>query len=128
VNVDAVPFLTISLGAVLGANLRYLVGLYAVERFGASFPYGTLFINVSGSLAIGFFLTLGYERLSLPPLVRLFFATGFLGAYTTFSTFSFETAALIREGAYLAALTYVAASMVGGMIAVFLGIVVAESL
>jgi len=128
VEINAGPYLAISLGAVLGANVRYLVGLYAVERFGAAFPYGTLFINVSGCLVIGFFLTLGYERLTLPPVVRLFFATGFLGAYTTFSTFSYETAALVRQGAYFPALIYVAASVVGSMVGVFVGIVLVESL
>ena len=58
------------------------------ERLGTAFPYGTLLINISGSLVIGFFLTLATERLSVDPLWRLFFATGFLGAYTTFSSYT----------------------------------------
>jgi fluoride exporter len=77
--------LAIGVGAILGANLRYALTALAVERFGAGFPYGTLFINVTGSVAIGFFLTLAIERFDLDPYWRLFFATGFLGAYTTFS-------------------------------------------
>jgi CrcB protein len=126
VRIDVSSYVAISVGAILGANARYLLGLYAVERLGAAFPYGTLFINVSGCLVIGFFLTVGYERLSLPPLVRLCFATGFLGAYTTFSTYAFETATLVRQGAYLPALAYFVASIAGGMVGVFLGIVLAE--
>ena len=92
------PFLVISLGGILGANARYLVSLYIAERFGTAFPYGTFLINVTGSLVIGFFLTLATERLPIDPLWRLFFATGFLGAYTTFSTYTYEAALLLRAG------------------------------
>ncbi len=120
------PCLVISVGAVLGANLRYAVGLLAVERFGAGFPYGTLFINVSGSLVIGFFLALALERLTIPPLWRLFFVTGFLGSYTTFSSYTFEAAALLREGAYGSGLLYLLGSVAGGLAAVLLGIALAE--
>ena len=73
---DMGPFLVISLGGILGANARYLVSLYIAERFGTAFPYGTFLINVTGSLVIGFFLTLATERLPIDPLWRLFFATG----------------------------------------------------
>src|SRR5207302_244037 len=71
------PYLVIALGGMLGANARYLVGLLVAERLGADFPYGTLLINVTGSLVIGFFLTLVTERLEVDPLWRLFFVTGF---------------------------------------------------
>lgn len=123
-----VPYLVIGAGAVLGANARYLVGLYVAERFGTAFPYGTLLINVSGSLIIGFFLTLIAVRVPIDPLWRLFFATGFLGAYTTFSSYTFEAATLLREGAYLPALLYLLGSVVAGMIGVFAGILAAERL
>jgi CrcB protein len=122
------PVLAISLGGVLGANARYLVGIYVAERLGAAFPYGTLLINVSGSLVIGFFLTLATERYSVDPVWRLFFATGFLGAYTTFSTYSFEAAQLIRDGAYGLAFLYLFGSVLAGMIGVFAGIMAAERL
>ena len=122
------PFLAVSLGGVLGANARYLVTLYIAERLGTAFPYGTLIINVTGSLVIGFFLTLATERLSLDPLWRLFFATGFLGAYTTFSSYTFEAAQLIRDGAYGLALVYLFGSVLAGMLGVFLGIIAAEQL
>ncbi|MCC7371609.1 MAG: fluoride efflux transporter CrcB [Chloroflexi bacterium] len=122
------PFLVISVGGILGANTRYLVTLYVAERFGTAFPYGTLIINVTGSLVIGFFLTLATERLNLDPLWRLFFATGFLGAYTTFSSYTYEAAQLIRDGAFGLALLYLFGSVLAGMIGVFLGIVAAEQL
>ena len=120
------PYLVIAAGGVLGANARYLVGLYIADRFGTAFPYRTLLINVTGSLVIGFFLTLVSERLAADPLWRLFFATGFLGAYTTFSTYTYEVAVLLREGAYVPALIYLFGSVAAGMVGVFLGIAVAE--
>jgi CrcB protein len=121
-------FLAISLGGILGANARYLVALYIAERFGAAFPYGTFVINVTGSLVIGFFLTLITERFTVDPLWRLFFATGFLGAYTTFSTYTYEAAQLIRTGEYGLGLLYLLGSVVVGMVGVFAGIIVAERL
>jgi fluoride exporter len=120
--------LAISLGGVLGANARYFVALYVAERLGTAFPYGTLLINVTGSLVIGFFLTLISERVSVDPLWRLFFATGFLGAYTTFSTYTFEAAQLLRDGSYGLAFLYLFGSVLAGMVGVFAGIVVAEQL
>jgi CrcB protein len=122
------PFLAISLGGVLGANARYLVTVYVAERLGTTFPYGTFIINVTGSVAIGFFLTLVTERYSVDPVWRLFFATGFLGAYTTFSSYTFEAAQLARDGAYGLALLYLVGSVVVGMVGVLVGIVAAERL
>jgi CrcB protein len=118
--------LVISAGAILGANTRYVVGLYVAERLGTAWPYGTFIINVTGSLVIGFFLTLVTERYPADPLWRLFFATGFLGAYTTFSSYTFEAAQLARDGAYGLALLYVFGSVLAGMVGVFAGIVAAE--
>lgn len=120
------PYLAIAAGGVLGANARYLVSLYVAQRFGSEFPYGTMLINVSGSLVIGFFLTLVSERLDLSPLWRLFFATGFLGAFTTFSSYTFETATLLRDGAYVLALAYLFGSVAAGMLGVLAGIALAE--
>ena len=128
-TMQSVPaVLAISLGAILGANARYFISLYVAERLGTAFPYGTFFINVSGSLVIGFFLTLLTERFSVDPLWRLFFATGFLGAYTTFSTYSYESAQLLREGAYGLACLYLFGSVLAGMVGVFAGIIAAEQL
>jgi CrcB protein len=120
--------LVISLGGVLGANTRYFVSLYVAERLGTAFPYGTFIINVTGSLVIGFFLTLVTERFSVDPLWRLFFATGFLGAYTTFSSYAYEAAQLTRDGAYGLAFLYLFGSVLAGMLGVFAGILAAEQL
>src|SRR5438067_660394 len=122
------PYLAVGAGGVLGANARYLVGLYIADRLGAAFPYGTLVINVTGSLVIGCFLTFISERVSVSPLWRLFFATGFLGAYTTFSTYTYETATLVRNGASIPALLYVVGSVLAGLVGVLAGIAVAQRL
>lgn len=118
----------IGLGGVLGANARYQVGNWAAARWGTVFPWGTLIINVTGSLILGFFLTLVTERFSGRPTTRLFVATGFLGAYTTFSTFGYETVGLLQHGDLLRALAYVGASLILGLIAVLLGIAGARAL
>jgi fluoride exporter len=120
------PFIVIAGGAALGANARYLVGLYVADRLGPDFPYGTLLINVTGSLVIGFFLTLVSQRLVVNPLWRLFFATGFLGGYTTFSAYTFEAAMLLRAGAVLPAFIYLFGSVAAGMVGVFMGIAFAS--
>ncbi len=90
-------FIWIAIGAALGANARYIVGVWAAGRFGADFPYGTLIVNVTGSFVLGFLLALATGRGSLSPELRLLLAVGFLGSYTTFSSFTVETAALWRE-------------------------------
>src|SRR5947207_15772327 len=109
------PFVVIAVGAALGANARYLVNLYVADRWGLDFPYGTLLIDVTGSLVIGFFLTLISQRLVVNPLWRLFFATGFLGGYTTFSSYTFEAATLLRAGALIPACAYLFGSVAAGM-------------
>jgi fluoride exporter len=116
-------YVIIGMGGFLGANFRYLVGGWASDWLGSTFPYGTLLINVSGSFVIGLFLTLITERFDAPPDLRLFFAMGFLGAYTTFSTLSYESLALIQTRAYLAAAANLAGSVLLGMVAVALGVV-----
>ncbi len=119
-------YLVISLGGVLGANARYLLGNWVAARYGTSFPYGTMLINVSGSFVIGFFLVLITERFVVHPNWRLFFAVGFLGAYTTFSTFSFESATLIQGGSWLLGLANMVGSVVLGLVAVLAGMALAR--
>jgi CrcB protein len=121
-------YLIIGIGGFLGANFRYLVGGWVADWLGSDFPYGTLIINVSGSFIIGMFLTLITDRFAAPPNLRLFFAIGFLGAYTTFSTFSFESLALIQSRAYLAAAVNVVGSTVLGLLAVAAGVVLGRLL
>lgn len=91
--------LLIAAGAALGANARYLVGLWMAHRMGpgATFPYGTLFVNLTGSLILGFLVAWG-ARGGVNAQLRLFFGVGFLGAYTTFSSFSVESIQLWRTG------------------------------
>ena len=81
-----VDFLWVGLGGFLGATARYALGLWAVSRFGAAFPFHTLIINVTGSLAVGVLLVLLTERLLVDPVWRLLLVVGFLGGYTTFSS------------------------------------------
>jgi len=119
--------IAISLGAVVGALSRYYITLWFANRFGTAFPYGTFFINVTGCLAMGFFITLAFERVSaVAPEVRLMVATGFLGAYTTFSTYGLETNVLWRDRSYSLATFYWAGSAILGVIAVQLGIILAR--
>jgi fluoride exporter len=115
-------------GGFLGANARYLVGLWVAEHFGTAFPYGTLLINVSGSFVLGFYLTLVTERVSGRPTTRLFLATGFFGAYTTFSTLSYEAVQLVAEGTALVGVAYVGASLLLGIAAAVAGILAAHAL
>lgn len=122
------PILAISLGGALGANARYFLGSWATTQWGAHFPVATLLINVSGSFGLGVYLTLVAERFTGHQAIRLFVATGFFGAYTTFSTFSVEALRLIETGDVAAGLTYVVASVVLSIVAAAIGIVVAHKL
>src|SRR5215216_5887567 len=92
---------------MLGANLRFAVGTWAVERWGPEFPYGTLIVNLSGAFAVGIVLSFLGERVGVDPLWRLFFVTGFLGGYTTFSSYAWEAVTLVEDGEWLQAGAYV---------------------
>jgi CrcB protein len=119
-------FLLIGAGAVLGANLRYWLTSLVTDRFGGSFPYGTLFINVSGSFLLGFVLVLISNRLAVDPGYRLLIGTGFLGAYTTFSAFSYDTIALLERGDIMYAATNAVVSVLGALFAAYAGITLAQ--
>jgi len=93
--------LVISLGAILGANARWIISRYVAKVIGPVFPYGTLFINVSGSFIVGFFMIWATERVLLDPRWRLLIVVGFCGAFTTFSSFAFETMAYLEQGQWL---------------------------
>jgi len=112
--------LWVGIGGFLGANARYLLGGWVAERIGTQFPWGTFIINVSGSFLLGLFIVLATERF-MPPHLRLLVAIGFLGAYTTFSTFEYETLALAESGSLLRALANVVFSVIAGFFAVWLG-------
>jgi CrcB protein len=127
-EVCRVAYLLIGIGGFLGANARYLVAGWITERLGGSFPYGTLIINVSGSFMLGFFMEFISDHLFVHPHGRLFFATGFLGAYTTFSTFSFESLALLQEGSYFLASANIVGSVMLGLMAVLAGMIISRLL
>lgn len=91
-------YLWISLGGIVGANLRYVLNKIITRFTDAAFPYGTLFINVSGSLILGFFVIWTTERVLANPLWRWLVAIGFCGSYTTFSGYAFETMANFEQG------------------------------
>ena len=118
--------LVIALGAALGANLRYALSIWAAQRWGTAFPYGTLLINVLGSFAIGVAMVLLTTRVALGDAWRLLIVTGFLGGFTTFSTFSYETYGLLVAGSWLEAGLNMVGSVGLGMIGVFLGAGVAR--
>jgi CrcB protein len=93
-----IDFLAISLGAIAGANARYWLSRFAVREWGAAFPYGTLVINVLGSLVVGFFVVWATERVLINPRWRLLLVVGFCGAFTTFSSYAFESMSLFERG------------------------------
>jgi CrcB protein len=91
------------LGGGAGAALRYWLSGFVYRLFGTGFPYGTMAVNATGCLLIGILLAISEERFSWGPGVRVFLSIGLLGGFTTFSTFSYETIAMVREGSFLAA-------------------------
>jgi fluoride exporter len=115
--------LAVAIGAAIGGVLRYVIGQVFLQRFGPGFPYGTLFINVTGSFAIGVIAQLALTRaLGVSPLVRILLATGICGGYTTFSSFSLELFNLSESGLLLP-LLYAFASVALGFGASVAGIV-----
>jgi CrcB protein len=114
-------YLLILIGGGAGAVARYVAASAIMTRFGGKFPLGTLVINVTGSFAIGFLMTVLTERYKLDPAWRLFLVVGFLGGYTTFSSFEWETYTSIRDGGFWAGIVNVVASVVIGYVAVWAG-------
>jgi CrcB protein len=120
--------LLISLGAVIGANLRYFVSQYVARLVPSSFPFGTLIINISASFILGFFLIWTTERVLADPRWRIFIAVGFCATYSTYSSYAFETFALFEKGQLpLAALNFLATNVVC-FVAVISGAALARSL
>ena len=116
-----IRYLLVAAGGGAGALARYVASAAIMSRFGGRFPLGTFLINVTGSFLIGFLMTLLTVRLDIDPRWRLFLVVGFLGGYTTFSSFEWETFTAMREGALWAAMLNVAASVMLGYVAVWLG-------
>lgn len=118
----------ISVGAVIGANLRYAVNRLALKYLSASLPYGTLIVNVTGSFIVGFFLAWTTERVLAEPHWRPLIAVGFCGAYTTYSSYGFETITLLEQGHYgLAGANFLANNLLA-LLAVVAGTALARAL
>ena len=114
--------LAVAAGGSLGSVARYLVGIGFGKLLGSKFPWGTLFINITGSLLIGVFAGLFAVRWNLPQAVRIFLVVGICGGYTTFSTFSLDSFYLIQRGEVAAAAAYMIASVVLSVGALIAGI------
>ena len=114
-----VNLLLVGAGGFFGAIARYAVGTIVADRWHPEWPWGTFIINITGCFFIGFFLTMAAERATIPDAWRLVFSVGFVGAYTTFSTYEYETVRLVQTGAYGRALSYVVFSTVIGFATVF---------
>jgi CrcB protein len=119
--------LLVGLGGFAGANVRYWLGGWISHRWGAAFPWATFAINISGSFALGVFVALVANRL-VHPAWRLVIPIGFIGAYTTFSTFEYETFELVEGGGWWFALLNAVGSLIVGFIAVWVGLRLGERL
>lgn len=112
----------------MGANLRYFVNRLAFHYFSTEFPYGTLIVNITGSFILGLFLAWTFDRVELDPRWRYFVAVGFCGAYTTFSTYSYETIVLIEENDYAFAAMNIIGNNLLSLMAVIAGVMLARAL
>ena len=119
-------YLAVAIGGAFGAVARYWLSVLITERFPSRFPYGTVVINITGSFIIGLLMVLVADRVNIHANWRLAFAVGFVGAYTTFSTFEYETFKLIEGGQMFVGLMNVFVSLILGFLAVWGVIVLAK--
>lgn len=119
--------LIIALGGALGAVIRFLLGNGVSRALGSALPYGTFVINIVGCFAMGLLMTIIVDREMLPAAWRLFLCVGFLGGFTTFSSFGYEALMLLTEGRLLAVLAYVGGSVVLGLVAAAAGVLCARA-
>jgi fluoride exporter len=119
-------YIMVLLGGGAGSLVRFLVATAIMTRTGGRFPFGTVAINITGSFLIGLLMTLLTERLSPHPNLRLLLVTGFLGGYTTFSSFEWETLSLVRDGGWWLGLVNVVGSVALGYSAVWIGAALAS--
>lgn len=120
--------LAISFGAIPGALSRYYLTIFLAKWLGPSFPYGTFAINITGAFIMGLFTTLAVERSIVAPDIRLLIATGFLGSYTTFSTYALDTSMLLRQGSFGYGLFYWVGSATLGVVGLEIGSEIARRL
>jgi CrcB protein len=121
-------YIYIAIGGSLGSIARYWVGSTISGRLGSRFPYGTFVVNMTACIILGFAVTFLGKRAELNSAQRFLIPVGFIGAYSTFSTYEWETLANLRSGAFLLAALYAAGSLLLGLVAVWAGSVLAEML
>lgn len=121
--------IAISLGAIAGALCRYYLGQWLAKIFGVNFPYGTFFVNITGCIVMGFFVTLATQQvLKFSPEVTLWLSVGFLGSYTTFSSYELDSIKLLNQRYFTTFTFYWLGSSVLGLLAIKLGIKLANSI
>jgi CrcB protein len=118
----------VGIGGFAGAIARFALGSYIGNRMGSRFPYGTFVINISGSFLIGFILTMLAQRTDASPNWRYLIPIGFIGAYTTFSTFEYETLRTVQDGQVLIAVANVSLSVIAGFVAAWVGVIAGRAL
>jgi len=118
---ELINLAVVGLGGFIGAITRYTIAVWIGQKWGRDFPLATFVINVSGSFLIGLLMYLLTQRLMVNPIWRLFLVVGFLGAYTTFSTFAYETGKLIQDGEWVFAAANVVFSVLAGLLALKIG-------
>ena len=121
-------FILVSLGAIVGANLRYILSRYAAKVLGPVFPYGTLMINILGSFIVGWFMIWTTERVLVDPRWRLLIVVGFCGGFTTFSSYAFESIAYFEQGQWALMTTNIVANNVLCLVAAVAGMALARVL
>lgn len=120
--------IAVAVGGALGAVVRYLLGNAVSKTIGSALPWGTFLINLSGCFAMGLLMTVIVERELLPAAWRLFLCVGLLGGFTTFSSFGYEALMLLLEGNLAAATSYAGGSVVLGMFAAGMGVLMARAI
>ena len=118
----------VALGGAIGSAARYVIGLSVQSRTGFDFPVGTLLVNLTGCVLLGFLVRYALATPAVSPELRVLLTTGLCGGYTTFSTFGYETVALIEDGDWRRAALYVGLSVVGSFVAILLGMAGARQL
>ena len=114
------------LGGFIGSACRFWMASLSYRYFGQDFPYGTLIVNILGCLLIGFLMTFFEQRFLVTPNLRIFLTIGILGGFTTFSTFSYETLSLLREGSYYIGFSNICLSLIGCLGATWLGTLIGK--
>lgn len=123
-----IKYWMVGLGGFIGAIARFALGSYIGNRMGSRFPYGTFVINISGCFLIGFILTVLAQRTDASPNWRYLIPIGFIGAYTTFSTFEYETLRTVQDRQVLIALANVSLSVIAGFVAAWVGVIAGRAL